>query len=384
MPYLAGASQNGHRITIVSCEKPERLAKDAHIIKALLTKYSIDWKPVVYSNETPVLSSLLTVRRMYRAAKRVMEEKKVELIHCRSTLPALAGLKLKKKYGQHLIYDMRGFWADERVEGGIWPQDKIMYRMIYRYIKKQEEKLLRLSDHIISLTQAAKDIMQSGSHPVVKPITVIPCCADYNHFNPSAISAEEKKNKKQSLGIHEGQTVIIYTGSIGTWYMLDEMMMFFKVFSDSIPDSIFLFVTKEAHEQVSSAAANCGVHPTSVKTVSAGRNEMPLYLSLADASLYFILPVYSKKASSPVKQGESLAMGIPVITNAAIGDSDALISGNNLGWLIHSFSNTEYERVSRAFMQSRPDKEKIRSTSSTVLSLEKGIKLYVDVYASFQ
>ena len=48
----------------------------------------------------------------------------------------------------------------------------------------------------------------------------------------------------------------------------------------------------------------------------------------------FIKPFYSKIASSPTKYAESLAMGIPVISNRGIGDIDELTEYLEAGKII--------------------------------------------------
>jgi hypothetical protein len=50
-----------------------------------------------------------------------------------------------------------------------------------------------------------------------------------------------------------------------------------------------------------------------------------LNISLFDTSIFFIRPTYSKKASSPTKQGEIMAMGIPLICNYGVGDTDEIV-----------------------------------------------------------
>ena len=57
---------------------------------------------------------------MNKAAFALHREKHFQLVHCRSYISALVGLKLKQQKGVKLLFDMRGFWADERVEGKIW------------------------------------------------------------------------------------------------------------------------------------------------------------------------------------------------------------------------------------------------------------------------
>ena len=43
----------------------------------------------------------------------------IKIIHARSYPPALIALVIKKVFGIQFIFDMRGFWADERIDGGL-------------------------------------------------------------------------------------------------------------------------------------------------------------------------------------------------------------------------------------------------------------------------
>jgi hypothetical protein len=65
-------------------------------------------------------------------------------------------------------------------------------------------------------------------------------------------------------------------------------------------------------------------------------------LSASDAGIAFIKPCFSKLASSPTKNGEYLACGLPLIINAGIGDSDSLIEREGVGALVSDLTRTEY------------------------------------------
>ena len=51
---------------------------------------------------------------------------------------------------------MRGFYADERVDGKIWSLDNFIYKKIYNYFKSKEKEFLQFSDYTISLTENGK------------------------------------------------------------------------------------------------------------------------------------------------------------------------------------------------------------------------------------
>jgi len=114
---------------------------------------------------------------MRKLAIKLHKEKNFKIVHCRSYITALIGLKMKKDLGLKFIFDMRGFWADERVDGKIWDLQKPQYRMVYNYFKKKEKQFLTEADAVVSLTHKAKQIMIDDWN-VKNKIEVIPCAVD--------------------------------------------------------------------------------------------------------------------------------------------------------------------------------------------------------------
>ena len=126
---------------------------------------------------------------------------------------------------------MRGFWADERVEGKIWNLKNPIFRVVYNFFKKKEKDYFLNADSIVSLTYAGKKEITSwkGFEQLESKIEVIPCCADLEKFDPSKITPEQKKEVRATFNFAENDRILGYVGSIGTWYMLDEMLDFFKL-----------------------------------------------------------------------------------------------------------------------------------------------------------
>jgi hypothetical protein len=54
-------------------------------------------------------------------------------------------------------------------------------------------------------------------------------------FSPEAISAQQVEAYKQELGIKADDYLVSYVGSVGTWYMLPEMLAFFKRLKLQVP-----------------------------------------------------------------------------------------------------------------------------------------------------
>lgn len=383
IPYLIGLSKKGHSFTIVSCEKKDRFTKHKTEIQNLLSQHNIFWLPVSYSTLPSVFSKQKNLLLIKQKVKELCKTSMPDVIHCRSYMAALIGLEIKKKYGVKFIFDMRGFWADERIDGGIWNMKNALHKRIYNYFKKKEIEFLQYADHTISLTQNAKDELLKWD-PIKGnniPIQVIPCCVDLDLFSANTISSEAQQDLKKQLHIHPADFIISYLGSIGTWYMLDEMLDFFKILLLQKPTAKFFFITADDKQEIFKKAENRGIPSERIIIQSAKRKEVPLFLNLSQIAVYFIKPAYSKKASSPTKTGEIMAMGIPIITNTGIGDSDKLITSSGCGTIIQEFSNDEYNRVIQQIdVLLNVEKTKIRDQAQKHFSLENGVELYNKIY----
>ncbi|MCY7411247.1 MAG: glycosyltransferase, partial [Chitinophagales bacterium] len=180
IPYLTGLSLLGYQITIISAEKPATFLKESKNIQMLLRRSNIQWKHVEFSNQIPGWSAWNNYLRLKKIAERMFQSESFDLVHCRSYIPAILGLYLKEKFGAKMIFDMRGFWADERVEGNLWSLTNPVYKAAYNFFKKKEIQLLNESDAIVSLTENAKKEMLTWEQLEIpsEKITVIPCCAD--------------------------------------------------------------------------------------------------------------------------------------------------------------------------------------------------------------
>ena len=310
IPYLVGLSKKGFKIHILSCEKKKNYSENKVHISELLKKNNIDWHPVIYTKSPPVLSTLWDIWRMRRKAIRLHKKENFSIVHCRSYIPSIIGLHLKKAYQVKFIFDMRGFWADERLDGNIWNIKNPFYNFIYKYFKKKENLFLSNADYTISLTEKAKNIIQQWNtipnQPI--PIQVIPCCTDTDHFSRAKINPKTVNLLRNEIGISHDDFIISYLGSLGTWYLLDEMLLFFKLLLKSKPRSKFFFITHEDSQKIVNAALKQNIPIEKIIVKHANREELPSFLSLSNLSIFFIKPTFSKYASSPTKLGELLSM----------------------------------------------------------------------------
>lgn len=380
IPYLQGLTALGHEISILSFEKKNRWLQLGNKIQQLLDDSNIKWYPKKFTKKPPLLSKWYDNRVLNKTVQQLHRTHQYNFLHCRSYIAAGAGYRMLKKTGLPFLFDMRGFWVDERVDNGQWNQQKFLYRWLYRFYKAKEKKYLAAAPHIISLTQCAADEMVQHMQVPTNKITVIPCCVDLEHFNYTQITSAEKAAAKEQLGLPPDVMVLSYLGSVGGWYLVTEMMLFFKELLHIHPEAHFLFITHDAPEKIKTDAIKTGVPPEKILVIPAQRAQVPALLSVSTLSIFFIKDAYSKKASSPTKQGEIMAMGIPLICND-IGDTGKIINDTATGYVVNDFSTPAIkEAVAGINTLVQIPAEQIRAAASQYFNLANGVQQYHEVY----
>jgi glycosyltransferase involved in cell wall biosynthesis len=382
IPYLQGLSRRGHQIHLVSFEKKNASADGHEEVMQLLNADGIKWHPQRFHSKPPGVSKLIDLFRVKFITRKLHKKEQFEIIHCRSYIAAIAGLALKKNYGVKFVFDMRGFWVDERVEGDIWNLRNPVYRLFYKYFKNKEKQFFFHADAVVSLTHNGKGIIddQFGSDASQKT-TVIPCCVDAELFSRERIPDERISALRDQIGLDKDTFVMSYLGSTGTWYLTDEMLQFFTVVQQKYRNSVFLFISGDDPEFIKKKALQHHIEERRILVKKARREDVPLYLLLCSLSVYFIKPVFSKRASSPTKQAEIMSMGIPVVCNAGIGDSAMIMNEDKAGMMINGFSDDEYTRAVEGIENLlNLDPQKLREIALKFFNLEDGIDKYHQIY----
>lgn len=381
LPYVIQLTREGYQFTILSFEKKDELQKNRDNISRLLQEHDIRWEPLTFTRRPPILAKLYDLVRMKAAAKKLYRQHRFQLVHCRSYIAGQMGLLLKQKFGCRFLFDMRGFWVDERVDGKLWDLSRPFYRRLYKRYKAIEKALLAGADHIIALTENGKEELSTNYGVAAQKITVIPCCVDTDFFDPSTVASQAIASLRSDLHITEDDYILTYIGKLGTWYMLDEMLQFYKALQQKQPKARFLLLVDHDHQEVEQLVQEKGFRLSDFIIKKAARAEVPLYLSLSHSSVFFIKPAYSKKGSSPIKFGELLSMGIPVICNGNVGDMDGIMKDQNLGALIREFTNAAYTDAADTVLRQSYDPAYIRDKALQEFSVTNGSLLYQNVYA---
>jgi glycosyltransferase involved in cell wall biosynthesis len=340
LPYLRELSRLGVRFTLLSFERPaafssEGIAKREELSGRLAAE-GIVWHALRYHQKPSLPATVYDVRHGLRYARRLVRRDRIEMVHARSHIAAAIALRLKKRFDLKLIFDLRGLMADEYVDANHWRQGGVRYRIT----KRMERRALAGADGIVTLTEKVWPEIKSWDALRDREIIheVVPCCVDLElfRFDPQA-----RERRRMELGI-QNQLVLVYSGSIGGWYLTEQMADFFAAFLQKRSDAHFLWLTLGNAELIGSLMDQRGITPTQFTVLSAAPGEVGSYLSAADAGIAFYKPAFSRMATSPVKIAEYLACGLPLVINAGIGDSDAMVTGERIGALVSNFSEGDY------------------------------------------
>jgi glycosyltransferase involved in cell wall biosynthesis len=372
--YALGLGERGHPVHLLSFEKARGSAAtaEARALAERLRRAGVAWRPLAYHRRPAVPATLYDAGRAIAVGGALVRRHRLTIVHARSYVAALVALTLKELLGTRFLFDMRGFWADERVDAGLWTAGSVLYRAV----KRLERAYLDRADHVVTLTDAARaELKGLETGRVGPPVTVIPTCVDLDHFRPPA--------GRPYRGQGSGAFTLVYSGSLGTWYRLDAMMGLFRALTRRIPGARFLVLTPSSAEPVKAAARAAGVEPGAVEVRAASYAEMPAQLVAGDAGIMLSTPSWANKARCPTKLGELLACGLPVVASRGLGDSDVLLERERVGVAVDGLGDSAFERAADALLTLREEPglaERCRRTAERHFALTEGVRRYASVY----
>jgi glycosyltransferase involved in cell wall biosynthesis len=382
LPYMRGLKARGHGITILSFEQGKNATAEAQAdLRQRLAAEGIAWTALRYHKSPSAPATAFDVLQGAAAARWLIARDDIEILHTRSYVPTLMALLVAGP--RKLIFDIRGFWADERVDGGLWDQARALPATLYRLAKGLERWGFHRANHIVVLTHAAARIL--GDIPGVRlplpPVTVIPTCVDLDRFRP----APDKTARRRELGLPMSR-ILVYQGSIGTWYMLAEMVAFVRRAKQRWPDLLWLVLAPSEHDRFRQECAAGGlVEGRDFRIEALPHNEVARWLGAADAALFFIRPTYSKISSCPTKFGECLACGIPVVANDRVGDVAETIAQHRVGTAITNFDDQSYDHALdeiEGVMADPATATRCRQAAEADFALEDAVTRYDRIYRS--
>jgi len=343
-PLLHSISDRGYQVSVLQFGTgglDEKRSREA--CEQLRLKYEFVKVPGLHQGLSVSLMILEGARRLVAAAE------KFDVLMPRSVVPAAMCL-LARKLGCTLpiCYDSDGLMADERVEYGQWSP----IGMRYNIARDVEFQIIHHAKAILTRSRKGANILVNRAGPDIDSTKfhVVANSRNSDYFVP--LGVEEILRKRIELGLDPNLPVVGYVGSLGEKYDIESMKSIFAILQH-FGGFQLLFVTRQlelAHQELESLDATI---------LSAEPHQIPTLLGCMDIGLAMFKGHFSLKAVAPVKVGEYLLAGVPVVLSENAGDlpdhvnpdwayviGECLDEEEFLKWVATILRNREYARAS--------------------------------------
>src|SRR4051794_401103 len=266
VPYLERLAAD-RDVRLISFEKTPEPPPD---LVRRFQRAGIEWLPLRYHRKPPIASTLLDVVSGAKALNRTLRERPTQVVHTRSYVATQIALRSPEARAASLLFDIRGFWADERIEGGIWRKGPL-----YRYAKRRERAFFARADAIVTLTHASVPVIRRWTAHRDVPVEVIPTCAEVDRFAGT---------EPRPGGLHA-----VWIGSISTWYRFDLAAALAR--AAELP---FTVLTREPEQARATA-------PEAHEVRAVSPDELPHKMHAGDIGLCLYKPGFSRLACAPTR-----------------------------------------------------------------------------------
>lgn len=308
-----------------------------------------------------------------RSFARVCKERGITTVLARGHLgivPVLLAMPFLS--GVRLIWDLDGFGHEERVEFGGWSKRSPFFQSL----RLAEAVGMRQARHAIVRTEYARTVLMKR-YPFFQPerIHVVVNARDEAVFQP--FDDEHRAATRKSLGFAPSDFCVVYCGSIGTQYLPNEMASVVAQMRERLPNLKWLILTANvslARQMVETQPAlkEC----VSIQTVDP--HQVPRFLAACDVGISLRVASESQKSVAPVKVGEYLLCGVPVLASETAGDLRALLSEKPFAFLTRS--SADFDAAAEWAVSVKARREELRTLARVhgvaTLSLETSAEGY--------
>ena len=278
----------------------------------------------------PGLGQMALMRQTERRLAEVAEKVRPQILHAHSpVLNAIPTLRVGRRLGIPVVYEVRAFWEDAAVDHGTTAEGSLRYRLTRRL----ETHALRQADHVFTICEGLRgDIAARGI--AAGRVTVIPNAVDIDAFEPGG---QPDAALKSRLGLN-GATVVGFIGSFYAYEGLDLLLDALPMLLQHRPEVRVLLVGGGPQEAaLKEQVQRLGLADKVVFTGRVPHAEVQRYYDLVDVLAY---PRHSMRLTelvTPLKPLEAMAQG-RLLVASDVGGHKELIRHGETGWLFRAGS----------------------------------------------
>jgi len=268
----------------------------------------------------PMLNQAAIVRGLTRRLTEVVEQVKPDVLHAHSpALNGLAALRIARRFGLPLVYEVRAFWEDAAVDHGTTHQDSLRYRLT----KALETHVLKGAHAVTCICEGLRgDIIGRGIS--AEKVTVIPNAVNVEQFS---LGGAADSVLKSQLGLDDAPVL----GFIGSFYAYEGLALLLESLPEMLkqaPDVRVLLVGGGPQDQALKAQARTlGIADQVVFTGRVPHTEVNRYYNLIDILIYPRLSMRLTELVTPLKPLEAMAQGRLFIASDVGGHHELIRDG---------------------------------------------------------
>ena len=326
------------------------------------------------------LPGLSEMREMQASAARidkVARQVRPDILHPHSPLlNALPAIRVGRRLGIPVVYEMRASWEDAAVDHGSTTEGSLRYRLS----RALESRALRGADQITTICDGLRrDIIGRGIS--ADKVTVIPNAVDVDSFAPGTPPDEALR---RDLGL-EGATVLGFIGSFYAYEGLDLLIKALALILPRQPRVRLLLVGGGSHEPVlRQLAADLGVQDRIVFAGRVPNSQVQRYYDLIDVLAYPRRSMRLTELVTPLKPLEAMAQG-RIFVASDVGGHKELIRDGDTGFLFPAGDAVALARTIEHVLANPADWARVRAAGRRFVESERtwtrSVAHYREVYA---
>lgn len=273
----------------------------------------------------PVAAELRLMARTARRIEEIVRRQRPDVIHAHSpVLNALPALRVGKRFGIPVVYEVRAFWEDAAVDHGTARNGGVRYRLS----RAVETYALKRADAVTTICEGLRaEIVARGID--ARKVTVIPNAVDIESFT---MGRESDEALKVRLGL-EGCVVL---GFIGSFYAYEGLPLLLealpKMLAVDARVRILLVGGGPQAAALRQLADRLGLADKVVFTGRVPHDEVQRYYDLVDVLVYPRLSMRLTELVTPLKPLEAMAQG-RLLVASDVGGHRELIRDQETGVL---------------------------------------------------
>ncbi|WP_092007777.1 TIGR04063 family PEP-CTERM/XrtA system glycosyltransferase [Polaromonas sp. OV174] len=286
--------------------------------------------PAASVSPLPGVGEFALMRQLEHRLLQVARQLRPDIIHAHSpVLNALPALRVGKRLGIPVVYEVRAFWEDAAVDHGTTSEGSLRYDLT-RWL---ETRTLKRVQHVFTICEGLRsDIVARGIHAT--RVTVIPNAVDIDSFEPGG---QPDAALKTRLGL-DGASVIGFIGSFYAYEGLDLLLDALPSILIQRPEVRVLLVGGGPQEDALKAQAQrLGVADTVVFTGRVPHADVQRYYDLVDVLAYPRRSMRLTELVTPLKPLEAMAQG-RLLVASDVGGHKELIRHGETGMLFKAGS----------------------------------------------